>query len=88
MTGELKTIVDQKREAREIPFVQVPPGTMEAELDERIRIFEQRYERTSEQMDQLVSLDAVRETAEIIEWMQAYDVREWLRERTRTTGTH
>ncbi len=52
-------MVDQKREARGIPFVQVPPGTMEAELDERIRIFEQRYERTSEQMDQLVSLDAV-----------------------------
>ena len=59
-------MVDQKREARKIPVIRVPPGHMEAELRERIQVFERRYEMSSEKMCQAFSLGVVRETAEII----------------------
>ena len=68
------TMVDQKRKPRKIPVIKVPPGTMEAELRAKIRTFEQRYERDSEQMAVLFDLGAVRETGEILEWMFDYRV--------------
>ena len=54
---------------------------MRAELDAKIRKFEHRYERPSERMLQLLTWGEVKETAEILEWMQAYHVRRWLKER-------
>ena len=81
-------MVDQKREPRKIPVVKVPPGTMEAELKAKIRVFERRYERTSEQMATLFDLGAVRETGEILEWMFDYRVLQRLEQKeTPTTGT-
>lgn len=67
-------MVDPKRKPRKIPVIKVPPGTMEAELRAKIRTFEQRYERDSEQMAVLFDLGAVRETGEILEWMFDYRV--------------
>ena len=80
-------MVDQKREVRRIPVRKVSSDEMRAELNERIRVFEHRYEMSSEKMDTAYSLGLVRETAEIIEWMQAFHVRKYLDEKTRTTGT-
>ena len=81
-------MVDQKREPRKIPVIKLPPGQMQAELRAKIRTFEQRYERTSEQMATLFDLGAVRETGEIIERMFDYRVLQRLEQReTHTTGT-
>ena len=80
-------MVEQKREVRKIPVRKVSSGEMRAELDERIRVFERRYEMSSDKMDLAFSLGLVRETAEIVEWMQAYHVRKYLNEKTLTTGT-
>ena len=80
-------MVEQKREVRRIPVVKVPPGTMEAELQAKIRQFEQRYERPSERMLQLLTWGEVKETAEILEWMFDYHVLKRLSEKeTLTTG--
>ena len=80
-------MVDQKREVRKIPVVKVEPGEMEAELQAKIRKFEQRYERPSERMLQLLTWGEVKETAEILEWMFDYHVLKRLSEKeTPTTG--
>ncbi len=79
-------MVDQKREVRKIPVDKVPPGHMEAELVERIRVFERRYEMKSAKMCQAFSLGVVRETSEIIEWLQAYHVLQRLQGEIPTTG--
>ena len=82
-------MVDQKREVRKIPVRKVSSEELRAELDAKIRKFEHRYERPSERMLQLLTWGEVKETAEILEWMQAYHVRRWLKEReTPTTGIH
>ena len=80
-------MVDQEKEARKIPVVKVPAGTMEKELRERIRVFERRYEMSSEKMCHAFSLGVVRETAEIIEWLQAYHVLLRFQGATHTDGT-
>ena len=80
-------MIDQKREARKIPVRKVSPEEARAELDAKIRDFEHRYERPSERMLQLITWGEVKETAEILEWMQAYHVRQWLKAKeTPTTG--
>ncbi len=81
-------MVEQEREPKRIPVRKVSSEEMRAELDAKIRKFEQRYERPSERMLQLLTWGEVKETAEILEWMQAYHARERLREKeTLTTGT-
>ena len=79
-------MVAQKREVERIPVVKVPTGHMGAELAERIQLFERRYEMASAKMRQAFSLGLVRETAEIIEWLQAYHVLQRFQAGTRTTG--
>lgn len=74
-------MVEQKQEVRKIPVRKVSSAEMRAELDERIRVFEHRYEMSSEKMDVAYSLGLVRETAEIVEWMQVYHVRKYLDDR-------
>lgn len=82
-------MVDQKREVRKIPVRKVSSEDMREELDAKIRKFEHRYERPSERMLQLLTWGEIKETAEILEWMQAYHVRRWLKEREPpTTGIH
>ena len=80
-------MVEQKRKVRRIPVRKVSSEEMRAELNERIKVFEHRYEMSSEKMALAYSLGLVRETSEIIEWMQAYHVRKYLREKTHTNGT-
>ncbi len=80
-------MVEQKREVRKIPVRKVSSEDLRAELDAKIREFEHRYERQSERMLQLLTWGEVKETAEILEWMQAYHVRRYLKEKeTLTTG--
>ena len=80
-------MVDQKREVRRIPVVKLTQGEMEAELLAKVREFEQRYERPSEQMLQLLTWGEVKETAEILEWMFDYHALKRLSaEETPTTG--
>ena len=81
--------MDKKQEARRIPVRQVPSEEVRAELDTKIGNSERLYERSSEQMLQLISCGEVEETLDILEWMQAYHVRRWLTEKaTPTVGTH
>ena len=81
-------MVDQEREVRRIPVRKVSSEQIREELDAKIRKFEQRYERPSQRMLQLLTWGETKETAEILEWMQAYHARERLREKeTPTTGT-
>ena len=85
-------MVEPKREVRKIPVRQVSVAEMRAGMEERIRVFEQRYEMSSEKMDLAYSLGLVRETAEIVEWLQVYhmgkylDERKYLRETIPTDG--
>ena len=81
-------MVEEKRQVRRIPVRKVSSEEMRSELDAKIREFERRYERPSERMLQLITWGEVKETAEILEWMQAFHVRRWLKEKeTPTTGT-
>ena len=80
-------MVDQKPEVRKIPVRKLAPGEMEAELRAKIREFEQRYERPSERMLQLLTWGEVKETAEILEWMFDYHaLKHLLGKETPTTG--
>lgn len=86
-------MTEPKRAVRKIPVRKISRAQMRAEMEERIRVFERRYEMSSENMDLAYSLGLVRETAEIVEWLQVHqmrkylDERESLRETTPTNGT-
>ena len=72
---------------REIPVRRVPAETMLAELDEKMRKYERRYEMSSDKMATLLELHAIRPTAEVLRWYSAYQGAKSLREKIRTTGT-
>ena len=80
-------MVEQKHEVRKIPVRKVSPQELRAQLETKIRKFEWRYERPSEEMLQLLSVGAVKETSEILEWIQAYHGLQYLNKETPTTGT-
>ena len=65
----------------------VPAGTMLAEAERKMRKYEIRYEMSSEKMATLLELDAIRPTAEVLEWYSTYQGALSLRKTTRTTGT-
>ena len=71
-----------------IPVHSLPPGTLLAETESELREYERRYEMSSDRMAELLELDAIRPTAEVLKWYAAYQGAKLLRERTRTTGTH
>ena len=64
-------MVEQKQESHGATYMQAARD----DLLERIQHFEQIYEIASTYMAKAVSLGVVRETAEISEWMQAYQKR-------------
>lgn len=65
----------------------VPPGTMLAEAERKMRKYEVRYEMSSEKMATLLELDAINPTAEVLEWYATYYEALSLRKTTPTTGT-
>ena len=72
---------------KRIPVHKVPAGTMLAELDQKMRKYEIRYEMSSDKMAALLEMDAIRPTAEVLRWYSAYQGAKSIREKTRTTGT-
>ncbi len=70
-----------------IRVVHVPIEKFKERELKKIRKYEQRYEMSSEKMSRGLSDGFVRETAEILEWMQAYHGLRYLEEQTPTTGT-
>ena len=70
-----------------IKIRRVPPGTMLAEAERKMRKFEVRYEMSSEDMATLLELDAIKPTAEVLEWYATYYEARSLRKTTPTTGT-
>ena len=70
-----------------IPVHNVPPGTMLAEVERKMREYEIRYEMTSEKMATLLELHAINPTAEVLRWYSAYQGAKLLRAKTLTTGT-
>ena len=53
----------------------------------RIKLYERRYEISSEEMVLLLKTNYTRETVEILKWMQTYHVLKSLEKMIRTTGT-
>ena len=70
-----------------IPVHNVAPGTMLAEAEGRLREYEKRYEMSSEKMAVLMESDAIRPTAEVIQWYSTFQGAKLLRAKTPTTGT-
>ena len=75
------------RVKRTIPVRNVSSETTLAELNERLREYEQRYEMSTEKMATLLALDAIRPTAEVLRWYSAYQGTVLIRRATPTTGT-
>ena len=71
---------------RHTPVHTVPPGTMLAEAESEKRVYEKRYEMSSEKMAKLMEADAIRPTAEVIKWYSTFQGARLLREKTPTTG--
>ena len=72
---------------QKIPVRVVPPGVMLAEAEAELRQYEVRYEMSSEKMATLLELDAIKPTAEVLEWYCTYQGAKLLRAKTPTTGT-
>ena len=72
---------------QKIPVRVVPPGTMLAEVEAKLRKYEIRYEMSSEKMATLLALDAIKPTAEVLRWYSAYQGAKLLRAKTPTPGT-
>lgn len=70
-----------------IPVHVVPPGTMLAEAERKLRKYERRYEMSSDKMATLLELDAINPTAEVLKWYSAYQGAKLLRKETPTAGT-
>ena len=70
-----------------IPVRYLAPGEMLAELESELRTYEIRYEMPSKKMATLLELDAIRPTAEVLEWYAIYYGALSLRGKTPTTGT-
>ena len=82
-SGDLESMAANRR----IPVRVVPPGTMLKEAETELRKYERRYEMSSEKMATLLELDAIRPTAEVLEWYASYQGAKLLRAKTSTTGT-
>ena len=70
---------------QKIPVRVVPPGTMLAEAEAELRQYEVRYEMSSEKMATLLELDAIKPTAEVLEWYCTYQGAKLLRAKTPTS---
>ena len=73
---------EQKTPVRVIPHEQ-----MLAERESELRTYEVRYEMSSEKMATLLELDAIKPTAEALEWYCTYQGVKLLRAKTPTLGT-
>ena len=69
------------------PVIHMPPGQMLKDAEEKLRVYEVRYEMSSEKMATLLELDAIRPTAEVLRWYATYQGAKSLRAKTPTTGT-
>ena len=72
---------------QKIPVRVIPRAQMLEERQSELRKYEIRYEMSSEKMATLLSLDAIRPTAEVLRWYSAYCAVRSLRAKTPTTGT-
>ena len=70
-----------------IPVRKLPPGTMLKEIESELKVYERRYEMSSEKMATLMELDAISPTAEVLDWYHSFYEAKLLREATPTTGT-
>ena len=72
---------------QKIPVRVIPHEQMLAERESELRTYEVRYEMSSEKMATLLELDAIKPTAEVLEWYCTYQGVKLLRAKTPTTGT-
>lgn len=68
------------------PVKTIPASRVVAQLKRNIRRYELRYEIPTAQMFDEVEQGMMRETVEILKWMQDYHVLELLRPKTPTGG--
>ena len=74
-------------ERRTIPVRYLSHEEALAESEAKLRVYEHRYEMSSEKMAKLLELDAIRPTAEVLKWYVAYQGLLLIRKKTPTTGT-
>ena len=79
-------IIERTEPTMGIPVIKLD-RPMEDILLERIQVFEQRYEMSSDQMAWELHTGGERETAEKLKWMFDYHALLSLNGETRTTGT-
>ena len=72
---------------QKIPVRVIPHAQMLAEREGELHTYEVRYEMSSEKMATLLALDAIKPTAEVLEWYCAYQEVKLLRAKTPTPGT-
>ena len=72
---------------QKIPVRVIPHEQMLAESEAKLRKYEIRYEMSSEKMATLLALDAIKPTAEVLEWYCTYQGVKLLRAKTPTPGT-
>ena len=72
---------------QKIPVRVIPHAQMLAERESELHTYEVRYEMSSEKMATLLALDAIKPTAEVLEWYSAYQGAKLLRAKTPTSGT-
>ena len=72
----------------EIPVRNVTLDELKAILFGCIRVYEQSYRVSSAEMSRLLANGDVKETEELLKWMQSYRVHQSLREPTHTIGIH
>ena len=70
-----------------IPIVFPDPQVYRRELEEKVRVYEERYEMSSEEMLDALTDGSERETNEKLRWMSDYHVLRYLNAQTPTTGT-
>ena len=72
---------------QETPVRVLPREQIIRERQQELRVFEKRYEMSSKKMAALVELDAINQTAEVIQWYHTYYAVKSYLEETPMTGT-
>ena len=72
---------------QKIPVRVLPREEIIKEWQDEIRVYELRYEMSSEKMAALVELEDKDHTAEVIRWYHTYYALKYQLEQTPTTGT-
>ena len=78
----------ETKQTHKIPVRKLGKGVFRANIKRSIRRFERRYEMKSDEMCEMLTAGKVRETVEILKWMQDFHALRSLNGETHTAGIH